>query len=57
LASLYVREYEEVLPNGKSVTRKQFFTVHTECAGGVTKNKIGGGPAYRRQPAETLEVR
>jgi hypothetical protein len=43
-ASLYRR------PDGK------YAAVHTECAGGRTKSRVGGGMSYRTQPRSTIEV-
>lgn len=34
----------------------KFLVVHPTCAGGGTKNKIGGGIVYRREPRETIEI-
>ncbi len=38
------------LDNGK------FGPVHPECAGGRVKNKIGGGPVYRMEPSNEIEI-
>lgn len=32
----------------------KFCAVHPQCAGGKTKSRVGGGVAYRLEPASTM---
>jgi hypothetical protein len=50
--SLY--EYSAQDANEKTV--KKFVGVHPECAGGSTKNAVGGEVKYRSQPKNEIEI-
>lgn len=34
----------------------KFTPVHPHCAGGATKNAVGGGAKYKREPEGVIEV-
>jgi hypothetical protein len=50
------RDWERALTALYKSEAGKFAPVHPECAGGRTKNAVGGGAKYSTEPAETLDI-
>ena len=50
------RDFEKAATSLYKLANGTFLVVHPACAGGRTKNAVGGGTKYRTEPNSEIEV-